>query len=154
MQHHYWLDFKQFGYKQPTVINVVREPVAWFSSHYHFKLYGWNRLKGHRPLGKQEFIPLEDCVKEEADQCVKNTWRYIEFFAGAHLDKLNYQKWINMNWKLVEGQKAKAVQMIKKMVLNTDYFVVGVLEQFEDTLELFEYMLPDYYRKNERKVRS
>ena len=39
MQHHYWLDFKKFGYKQPTVINVVREPVAWFSSHYHFKLY-------------------------------------------------------------------------------------------------------------------
>ena len=109
-------------------------------------LHGWNRLKGHRPLGKQEFIPLEECIKEEADQCVKNTWRYIEFFAGSHLDKLNYQKWINMNWKLVEGQKAKAVQMIKRMVLNTDYFVVGVLEQFEDTLELFEYMLPDYYR--------
>ena len=27
-----------------------------------------------------------------------------------------------------------------------DYFVVGVLEQFEDTLNLFEKVLPRYYR--------
>ena len=33
----------------------------------------------------------------------------------------------------------------KQRVLN-DYFVIGVLEQFEDSLRVFEKLLPRYYR--------
>ena len=36
-------------------------------------------------------------------------------------------------------------QKAKQRVLN-DYFAIGVLEQFEDTLRVFEKLLPRYYR--------
>jgi len=34
--------FLSFGLEQPTMINVIREPLDWFSSHYHFKDWFFN----------------------------------------------------------------------------------------------------------------
>jgi len=39
----------------------------------------------------------------------------------------------------------KIQKKAKQRVLN-DYFAIGVLEQFEDTLRVFEKLLPRYYR--------
>ena len=38
----------------------------------------------------------------------------------------------------------KATTMAKIQAMRT-FFVIGVLEQFEDTLKLFETVLPSYY---------
>ena len=46
---------------------------------------------------------------------------------------------------------AKAVEHAK-MRLIKDYHVIGVLEQFEDTLELFEAMMPKYYTTNSKFI--
>ena len=43
-----------------------------------------------------------------------------------------------------EESKAKVVDIAKRRVVN-QYYVVGILEQFEDTLRMFETMLPDFY---------
>ena len=58
MQHHYYMNFTKYGYFQPTMINVIREPVDWFSSHYHFKLYGWQRNPGQREYQSQDQKPM------------------------------------------------------------------------------------------------
>ena len=43
--------------------------------------------------------------------------------------------------KFSKGQ----VEIAKRRLRENQYSVVGVLEQFEDTLELFEYMMPEFY---------
>lgn len=138
MQHHYWMNFTNYGVPQPTMINVIRNPIEWFSSHYHFHLYGWQRSPGERGA-RYEAVTLDECVLKKKPQCVENSWRYIEFFTGSssrggHNSDLNS-----------ESEKARAVKHAKTRLVK-DYHVIGVLEQFEDTLELFEHMLPNYYK--------
>ena len=66
--------------------------------------------------------------------------RYIEFFCGngpdCQLPQLARDD---------DVYKSKMVEIAKKRMLD-DYFVVGVLEQFEDSLSVFEKLLPRYYR--------
>ena len=64
--------FKKLRYDidQPTMINVIREPIDWFSSHYHFKLYGWSRKPGQR--GDQNEMTLEECINTNAPTCARN----------------------------------------------------------------------------------
>ena len=52
------------------MINVIREPIDWFSSHYHFKLYGWSRKPGQR--GDQNEMTLEECINTNAPTCARN----------------------------------------------------------------------------------
>ena len=55
--------------------------------------------------------------------------------------------------------KRQVLEIVKRRVVN-DYFIVGILEQFEDTLQLFETMLPMFYKgamdawKSDCKLRS
>ena len=41
--------------------------------------------------------------------------------------------------------KRQVLEIVKRRVVS-DYFIVGILEQFEDTLQLFETMLPMFYK--------
>ena len=40
------------------------------SSHYHFKLYGWNRKPGSR--GDQNEMSLQECIDSNAPTCARN----------------------------------------------------------------------------------
>merc|ERR1712228_1038228 len=44
-----------------------------------------------------------------------------------------------------EQYKSRMVERAKQRMLS-DYFIIGVLEQFEDSLRVFEKLLPRYYR--------
>ncbi|CBY33983.1 unnamed protein product, partial [Oikopleura dioica] len=70
MQHHFFTNFTSFGLEQPTMINVIREPLDWFSSHYHFKLYGWSRKPGQRGEGNE--MSLEECISSDSPTCSRN----------------------------------------------------------------------------------
>ena len=41
--------------------------------------------------------------------------------------------------------KRQVLEIVKRRVVK-DYFIIGILEQFEDTLALFEIMLPMFYK--------
>lgn len=141
MQHHFFTNFTKYGIDQPTMINVIREPIDWFSSHYHFKLYGWSRKPGQR--GDQNEMTLEECVNSNAPTCTRNHWRYIEFFCGNGPECQT-----PTTAKSAEDEaaaKSRMVEAAKRRMLN-DYFVIGVLEQFEDSLRVLEKLLPRYYR--------
>ena len=45
LKHHFFFDFRKHGLRQPTMINVIRDPVDWFVSQYYFRRYGWNRKR-------------------------------------------------------------------------------------------------------------
>jgi len=138
MQHHFFTNFTKYDIDQPTMINVIREPIDWFSSHYHFKLYGWSRKPGQR--GDQNEMTLEECINTNAPTCARNHWRYIEFFCGNGPE---CQQPSNPHQD--EQIKSRMVTVAKQRMMQ-DYFVVGVLEQFEDSLRVFEKLLPRYYR--------
>lgn len=138
MQHHFFTNFTKYGIDQPTMINVIREPIDWFSSHYHFKLYGWSRKPGQR--GDQNEMTLEECINTKAPTCSRNHWRYIEFFCGNGPECQTAT-----NPREDEQYKSRMVERAKQRMLS-DYFVIGVLEQFEDSLRVFEKLLPRYYR--------
>ena len=42
--------------RQPTMVNVVRDPTDWFVSQYYFRRYGWEREKANRNsfIGSEE----------------------------------------------------------------------------------------------------
>lgn len=42
-------------------------------------------------------------------------------------------------------QKEKATEIAKQNILH-EYYAVGVLEHFEETLKLFEALLPEYFK--------
>ena len=45
LKHHFYFDFRNHGLRQPTMINVIRDPVDWFVSQYYFRRFGWNRKR-------------------------------------------------------------------------------------------------------------
>ena len=64
-------------------------------------------------------------------------WRYVDFFCGNN----NY---CTLSDKTSEDLWYKGfLQAMHNVEMN--FFVVGVLEQFEDTLKLFEKMMPRIY---------
>ena len=53
--------------------------------------------------------------------------------------------WMKNNiFSVTEDMKEKATTMAKIQAMRT-FFVIGILEQFEDTLKVFETILPSYY---------
>ena len=82
------------------------------------------------------------------EMCVHNSWRYIEFFTGTAIQSISpAQKGdsFKMFFSFNDQEKSSIIEQAKTR-LAQDYHVIGVLEQFEDTLELFEYMLPKFYK--------
>ena len=56
--------------------------------------------------------------------------------------------WFSMKASYEAGDvdvKRQVLEIVKRRVVK-DYFIIGILEQFEDTLALFEIMLPMFYK--------
>ena len=79
---------------------------------------------------------IDQCVEQKNPQCIDITWKYIEFFCG---NTFPCQSRGVPESTLQQGLE-KAMHNVEK-----NFFVVGVLEQFDDTLHLFEKLLPRYF---------
>ncbi|XP_039253042.2 uronyl 2-sulfotransferase-like [Styela clava] len=139
LKHHKWLNFTRSNQPQPTYINVMRDPLEWFTSRYYFSRYGWERKPGCRKAdcGMSEadrLMDIDECVKKRHRECM-NPWMYLQFFCGTAPECSN---------TTTLEQKERATEIAKSNILN-EYYVVGVLEQFEDTLKLFQTMMPDFF---------
>ena len=44
MKHHFpiW-DFSNHGIKEPTYINLIRDPADWLQSHYYYERMNWGK---------------------------------------------------------------------------------------------------------------
>lgn len=139
LKHHFPFDFTKHGIKNPTFINVIRHPATWFQSHYYFERYGWQRSQANRKAmsEKDKHMNINECAKMQHNSCVQPVWKYIEFFCGNARACKDRGK--------ATPQKAVALEMAKRSVLER-FTVVGVLEQFDDTLMLFEEIMPGIFR--------
>ena len=137
MKHHFWFDFKPFGLPQPTYINVLRNPITWFESRYYFTQNGWTRnpgLRKHDPMGDVGDMTVDECVIAKKEICMDVSWKYTRFFCGNN---------VVCKGKSVD-EKRRALMLSKKRLIE-DFYVVGILEQFNDTLRVFEKMMPNWF---------
>lgn len=81
LKHHYPFNFKTHGMPQPTYINVMREPVAWFESQYYFKRSNWNRpgagsIARSNELKEEDIsMTIDECVVQESTHCKKPSFK-------------------------------------------------------------------------------
>ena len=82
------------------------------------------------------FQTIDQCVEQKNQQCIDITWKYIEFFCGNTFPCQSR----GVPESTLQAGLEKAMHNVEK-----NFFVVGVLEQFDDTLHLFEKLLPRYF---------
>jgi len=139
LKHHFIFDFAQHGLRQPTMINVVRDPVDWFVSQYYFRRNGWARSNTARKSNtltdqSQDETTVDECVANDMPECFQPVYKYIQYFCGNH-DECRTPV---VNMKQRSNKRAK-INVLRK------FYVIGVMEQFEDTLEMFEQTLPRFF---------
>ena len=138
--------------------------MTWFESNFYFKRFGWERQPGSRRREGKNFIlykfifarlklnkaaqpqtqmlnPLLDqdltidqCVAKNHEDCRRVKWKYNQFLCGNAPVCTGHS----------EAEKKKASE-IAKLNIAKNFYLVGILEQFIDTLHLFEKVMPKYY---------
>lgn len=68
--------------------------------------------------------------------CKRVKWKYIQFLCGTSITCLSH----------TAADKKKAAEIAKQNIAQ-NFHVIGILEQFIDTLHLFEKILPGYYNR-------
>lgn len=155
LKHQYWLNFTEHEMEQPTYINVVRDPVTRFSSMYYFNRYGFKSMGSearqgavrHSWKGTEEDIArtLDMCMEEQGEECTEPLQVLVRYFCGTsqecNMKSPKRGKFGSLNdWNKV----AKAAELAKKKII-TQYYSIGLMEKFDETLALFEKMLPGFF---------
>jgi len=142
LKHHFFFNMARYnltGVIEPTYVNVIRDPLDWFVSHYYFERFGWARKKTDRNFkGSEEDLKrtVDECVMQRHFECLHPTHKYLEFICGTST--------LCQTSRLSTTGLIRAVLMAKHNIA-TKFFMVGILEQFDETVLLFEKMLPSYY---------
>ncbi|CAG5094363.1 Oidioi.mRNA.OKI2018_I69.XSR.g13488.t1.cds [Oikopleura dioica] len=148
MKHHYFFNFTEYGMEAPTWINVMREPISWFESRYWFKqnvILDWGENEGKLPRLR--------------GRAARHRHLHPSKDEGLHHRRLEIHPLFLRQLPNLQGEsrgyeaKAAAAEIAKKRILR-DYFIVGILEQFEDTLSLFQKLLPQYFKGAREAARS
>lgn len=155
LKHQYWLNFTKLGMEQPTYINVVRDPVTRFSSMYYFQRYGFASMgsadrqgvQRHTWKGTEEDIQqtLDQCVENMSEECTEPLQVLVRYFCGTdtacQMKSPIMGKFGSKNdWTKV----GNAAKIARKNIIE-QYYAIGLMEQFEETLALFEKVLPQFF---------
>lgn len=143
LKHHTFMNFTQFGKAQPTYLNVVRDPIDRFASEYYFCRNGWGKKPDYKGVPCQNMtqdqlsMTLDQCISQNLPECTQNhEFTYISWLCGNH-PICHYQD-------NDLAAKAQAVEYTKNIVLH-EYFAIGILEDFKETLQLFEKLMPKIF---------
>eukprot|EP00730_Choanoeca_flexa_P006325 TRINITY_DN12135_c0_g1_i1.p1 TRINITY_DN12135_c0_g1~~TRINITY_DN12135_c0_g1_i1.p1 ORF type:complete len:304 (+),score=66.48 TRINITY_DN12135_c0_g1_i1:109-1020(+) len=146
-QHIRYLNFSKFGWHPPVYINMVRDPAARLVSTYYYGRTGRRSLHNNirEKVGEQADWDINTCVSERPDECSwmqRPAWRFnlmTMMFCGHAPECANVT--------------AKALQTAKHNLENV-YFFVGLAEHYEESVQVFEKLLPDFYRGATAKLHS
>lgn len=158
MKHSTFINFTRYEKPQPTYLNVVRNPIDRYISHYYALRFGVNG----RPISVKPNQPTMSDEKkyrsiEEHFQIIKRKGPNISIPTGYHnwicgtnpicnnpnKDLLNTNNNEN-NKEKINYLKQKTYEYTKIIALN-EYHSIGILERLRDSLQLFEVILPKIY---------
>jgi len=113
-------------------MNVIRDPVEKFRSFYYFirngNLEGDGKDVVMSPAKKARTI--DECVAMKDKECTHPKWQLVPYFCGQ--DERCRQK---TSWAV-----EKAKENIEKY-----YVMVGIVEELQSTLKIFELLMPRYF---------
>ncbi|XP_039271717.2 uronyl 2-sulfotransferase-like [Styela clava] len=138
IRHLHFVDFEKFSSSvKPIYINVIRNPIERFISHYYYMRFGFGNGNSKAWMKNMSnatrFEKLEECVAKSAEKCVqRESSTTLAFFCGQGPKCRTRSPW--------------ALQKAKENVVKY-YTVVGIVEDFPNTLRLLEYTLPRYFRR-------
>ncbi|XP_035686198.1 uronyl 2-sulfotransferase-like isoform X1 [Branchiostoma floridae] len=153
-RHFHFIDFTRFGARQPIYINMIRDPFDRLVSSYYFKRFGDGRSDDRGRYLKEEdkLRSFDACVLEEQVECTRGLHYIIPFFCGQRpgcriadpeppggVDVFLYTS------ETSRDPSRWALERAKDNVLDK-FLVVGILEEFNDTLRVFEHLLPNFFK--------
>merc|ERR1719474_783183 len=166
VRHFNYLSFERFGLPTPVYVNLVRDPLERVISFFYYRRAGWNiveRIKAFpdEPLPDPEFLrkDYETCVLEGDPEC-----SYIKGSISPETETGDHRRQV-MNYCGQEIECASwdsmyALNKAKENVMN-HYVVVGLVEMWEETLEVLEHKVPFFFQgarevfsKNKKKIRG
>jgi len=167
LKHQYWTNFTKLGIEQPTYINVVRDPITRFSSMYYFNRYGFSSMGSADRLGATRHSwkgdqsdyeqTLDDCVQNNKLECTEPQQVLVRYFCGTNGDQCSMKaagaqmtKW----GKGTDWDKVAAATQVAKRHILTNYYAIGLMEDFGSTLKLFEKVLPEFFEGAEEAYAS
>jgi len=139
--HFPFLNFIKLGFSQPLYINIIREPLERFVSHYYFLRYGdtFSPCKIRKRHG--DMTTFDECVEQKKYDCsISRLWLQIPYFCGSDPGC----------WK--PGNEF-ALHRAKRNVLNY-YFLVGTTEKIGNFVEILDKILPRIFKGADRMFNS
>ena len=155
LKHHYYVNFTNYEIDQPTMINVVRDPISRFSSMYYFNRYGFASMGSKDRQGIQRHVwkgnendlgqTLDQCVENRSNECIEPLQVLVRYFCGTGSDcGMKSTQLTRFGAKNDWSKVAKAAEIAKNNIIN-HYYAIGLMEDFQATLALFEKLLPDFF---------
>ncbi|XP_062510246.1 uronyl 2-sulfotransferase-like [Corticium candelabrum] len=131
-RHMFYIDFQRLGAGPLVHINVIRDPLSRFISSYYYRRFGDGREHNSNFQGDKEQT-IDECMERNHHECSspKRMFYVIPFFCGQEEACREPSSWAL--------EKAKAN-------VRDKYLVVGILEEYEDTLRVLEKLLPIYFK--------
>ncbi|XP_071519576.1 uronyl 2-sulfotransferase homolog pip-like [Panulirus ornatus] len=150
MQSFAYINFTKFEKKKPIMISLVRDPVERAISWYYHMRAPFQLVELHNRFPETRF-PTRMFLKKDLETCLKNRrdpeCRYIpgkevlghtiEFFCG-------HESYCPLFGDLEGLQQAKAV-------VEKEFAVVGLLEEWDKTLTVLEHYVPRFFKGATRK---
>ena len=134
LKHHHWLNMTELGLEEATYINVVRDPVARFSSRYYFNRFGWGLSAGaRRQTWKDEADinqTLDDCVDKKSEECIDALQVMVQYFCGTDAEcgtKEGGEKETPGEIKHTDWEKTSKATERAKINIIKQYHMIGVL---------------------------
>ncbi|XP_039271527.2 uronyl 2-sulfotransferase-like [Styela clava] len=131
-RHIHYINFGKFGYSKPIYVNLIRDPIERFISHYNYMKYGEKARDVKTNPSKIWELDINVCVTKNIGVCGNIN---LLFYTGLYFCGLDE----------ICLKPSRASVELAKMHIDKDYAVIGITEEFENTLKLFEKVLPNYF---------
>eukprot|EP00057_Strongylocentrotus_purpuratus_P034242 XP_794450.3 PREDICTED: uronyl 2-sulfotransferase [Strongylocentrotus purpuratus] len=134
-RHLHFINFTEYGFQHPTYINIIRDPLERAVSQYYFIRFGDEKKQERRfsqnSTDPRKLMSYEQCVIQQVPECIgKRAFYIVPFFCG-HDPRCRFPT----AWAL-----ERAIENVKK-----HYVAVGILEELQDSLQVFQKVLPDMF---------
>ena len=149
VKHHQYVNFTKYNMKV-TTFNLARHPVSRWASAYNYCRGGMARA----PAPKSQCINMPQWEVEESidEHVIRDPWikqrysKYLQWIDSE--DCIEHNLNVDKNWlekPLANRKKFETTECIKNKILNS-YLTVGILEELEDSLKLFERLMPNLFK--------
>lgn len=158
LRHHFPFDFSKFkeSYENPTYINIIRDPVGWFQSHFYFKRNGRkldNFSRSKNINNKEQDMDINQCVEWGHEECTYLQKEYFRYIAGDYItDEIperNGKQFRSFRHEPLKNSEEETTIRktleASKYALLYRFYTVGILEDLKLSLDLFEVMMPEYF---------